>query len=90
MPRVRVLLANDNPAILSRVTEKLQTDYQIVGMVTDENSVCTAVEKLGPDLVVLDMSMGARSDIEITEHLRKKGYAGRNSISSRSMKIPIS
>jgi DNA-binding NarL/FixJ family response regulator len=73
---VRILLADDNAAILSRVTEMLQTDYQIVGTVTDENSVCRALEKLGPDLIVLDISMGARSGIEIAERLRKKGYAG--------------
>jgi CheY-like chemotaxis protein len=60
---VRVLLADDNPAILSRVSEMLQTDYKIVGTVTDENSVCAEVEKLGPDLIVLDISMGTRSGI---------------------------
>jgi DNA-binding NarL/FixJ family response regulator len=53
-----------------------QTDYQIVGAVTDENSVCMEVEKLGPDLIVLDISMGARNGIEIAQHLHEQGYAG--------------
>ena len=74
--RVRILVADDNPAILNHVTTMLQTDYQIVGMVSDENSVGTEVEKLEPDLIVLDISMGARSGIEIAGHLREQGYAG--------------
>jgi DNA-binding NarL/FixJ family response regulator len=76
LSRVRILLADDNPAILSHVTEMLQTDYQIVGAVTDENSVCMEVERLRPDLIVLDISMGARNGIEIAQHLREQGFAG--------------
>jgi DNA-binding NarL/FixJ family response regulator len=74
--RVRILVVDDNPAILNHVTDMLQSDYQIIGTVTDENSVCTEVEKLGPDLIVLDISMGARSGIEIAGHLREQGYVG--------------
>jgi DNA-binding NarL/FixJ family response regulator len=74
--RVRILLVDDNPAILNHVTKILQTDYQIIGTVTDGNSVCTEVENLGPDLIVLDISMGTRSGIEIAQHLRDQGYSG--------------
>lgn len=73
---VRILVVDDNPLIVNHVTNMLQTDYQIVGTITDENSVCMEVEKLGPDLIVLDISMGARSGIEIAELLREQGYAG--------------
>jgi DNA-binding NarL/FixJ family response regulator len=74
--RVRILVVDDNPAILNHVTDMLETDYQIIGRVTDEDSVCREVEKLGPDLIVLDISMGTRSGIEIARHLREQGYAG--------------
>ena len=74
--RVRILVADDNPAILNHVTAMLQTDYLIVGAVTDENTVDTEVERLEPDLIVLDISMGARSGIEIAGHLREEGYSG--------------
>lgn len=73
---VRILLADDNPAILNYEIDMLQTDYQIIGAVADENSVCREVEKLGPDLIVLDISLGERSGIEIALHLREQGYAG--------------
>ena len=58
LSRARILVADDNPAILNHVTNMLQPDYQIIGTVADGNSVCTEVENLGPDLIVLDISMG--------------------------------
>jgi two-component system response regulator NreC len=74
--RARILVVDDNPAILNHVTNILQTDYQIIGTVADGNSVCMEVENLGPDLIVLDISMGTRSGIEIAQHLRDQGYSG--------------
>jgi DNA-binding NarL/FixJ family response regulator len=74
--RARILVADDNPAILNHVTNILQTDYQIIGAVADGYSVCTEVENLGPDLIVLDISMGACSGIEIAQRLRDQGYSG--------------
>lgn len=74
--RVRILVVDDNPAILNHVTNILETDYQIVGTVADGNSVCAEVENLGPDLIILDISIGTHSGIEIAQHLRDQGYFG--------------
>jgi DNA-binding NarL/FixJ family response regulator len=74
--RARILVVDDNPAILNHVTAMLQTDHQIIGTVIDEDSIFSEVEKLEPDLIVLDISMGARSGIEIARHLREEGYVG--------------
>jgi DNA-binding NarL/FixJ family response regulator len=76
LSRVRVLLADDNPTIMDYVRGMLQTDYQIIGTVSDGNSVCGEVEKLRPDLIVLDISMGECSGIEIAQQLREQGYVG--------------
>jgi DNA-binding NarL/FixJ family response regulator len=73
---VRILVADDNPAILDHASDMLQVDYEIIGKVADGNSVCTEVGKLKPDLVVLDISMGERSGIEIARQLREQGYVG--------------
>jgi DNA-binding NarL/FixJ family response regulator len=73
---VRILVADDNPAILDHASDMLQVDYEIIGKVADGNSVCTEVGKLRPDLVVLDISMGDRSGIEIARQLREQGYLG--------------
>lgn len=76
LPRMRVLLADDNPTIMDYVRGMLQADYQIIGAVADGNSVCAEVERLEPDLIVLDISMGEYSGIEIARQLREQGYVG--------------
>lgn len=76
LSRARILMADDNTAILDYVTEMLQTDYEIVGQVADGSCVCAEVKKLRPDLVILDISMGERSGIEIARQLREQGYIG--------------
>jgi DNA-binding NarL/FixJ family response regulator len=70
------MVVDDNPAILNHVADMLQTDYQIVGRVADGKSVCAEVERLGPNLIVLDISLGERSGIAVARQLRERGYAG--------------
>jgi len=77
LSHARILLADDNSAILDHVSDMLGADYEIVGKVADGNSVCAAVEEFMPDLVVLDISMGERSGIEICRQLREQGYSGQ-------------
>ena len=55
----------------------LQVDYQIIGTLTDGNCVCAEVAKLEPDVIVLDISLGERSGIEIAKLLCQQGYTGR-------------
>jgi DNA-binding NarL/FixJ family response regulator len=76
LTRVRVLVADDNTAIMEHVSTMLQVDYEIVGRVVEGNSVCTEVERLRPALVVLDISMGECNGIEIARQLHERGYAG--------------
>jgi len=76
LSRPRILAVDDNSAILDHVSDMLQSDYEIIGKITDANCVCTEVEKLKPDLLLLDISMGERSGIEIAQRLREQGYAG--------------
>jgi PleD family two-component response regulator len=76
LTHVRVLVVDDNAAILDRVSAMLQTEYQVIGKVDDGNCVCAEVKKLRPDLIVLDISMGEHSGIEIAQQLREQGYMG--------------
>lgn len=73
MPPVRILLADDNPAILENVARMLAPDYEIVGRLPDGESVLRDYDRLRPDLVVLDISMGAIDGIEVARHLRDTG-----------------
>lgn len=76
LSNVRVLLADDNTAILDHVSAMLKDDYEIIGRVADGNLVCSEVEKLRPDLIVLDISLGDHSGIHIARRLQQQGYKG--------------
>jgi len=77
MSAARVLLADDNRAFLQHVEDLLEDSYQVIGTVVDGSSVCAEVSRLQPDLMVLDISMGQYSGIEIARQLRREGYAGQ-------------
>jgi len=68
--RLRVLIGDDNPAMLEAVTHMLQNEFQIVGALGEARAVVDQVPKLKPDVVVLDISMGDTNGFEITRRLR--------------------
>ena len=76
LPRARILLADDHTAILNHVSDMLKDEYDVIGTVADGTSVCSEVKKLKPDLVILDISMGSCSGIEIARQLQEQGYMG--------------
>ena len=69
--RLRVLLADDNPAILEVVKQMLQKDVTIVAALADALSVVQQTPQLNPDVVILDISMGELNGFEITQRLRE-------------------
>jgi DNA-binding NarL/FixJ family response regulator len=77
MLRERILLADDNPAILSLVAESLGVDYEVIASVSDGGAVIAEAERLRPDLIVLDISMGEVSGIDLAHQLRERGYCGK-------------
>jgi DNA-binding NarL/FixJ family response regulator len=76
VPRVRILVADDNTEILDRVSDMLLSDYDVIGKVSDGNLVCERVASHRPDLVVLDISMREYSGLEIARRLREQGFPG--------------
>ena len=76
MACTRILIADDNIEILNHVSGMLAPEHAVVGKVSDGNLVCDNVATCRPDLVVLDISMGDHSGIEIARRLREQGYAG--------------
>lgn len=76
LSRARILLADDHAGILDHVSDMLKDEYEIIGTMADGTSVCSEVKKLKPDLIVLDISMGECSGIEIARRLQEQGYGG--------------
>ncbi len=68
--RLRILLADDNRAILDTVKHLLEKDFDIVGALTEALSVVQRTPELNPDVLILDISMGELNGFEITQRLR--------------------
>ena len=73
--RPRVLIVDDNQALLDRATSILSDACVVVGAVNDGASALEAVEALEPDVVVLDISMPGMSGLEVAVRLRSVGFS---------------
>ena len=69
----RVLLVDDNEAILARAREVLVPACVVVGTANDGLSALQAVEALRPDVIVLDISMPGMTGFEVVTELRRSG-----------------
>ena len=56
-PRPRVLLADDYPGMVKAVSRLLALDCDVVGSVADGSELLEAVERLQPDVIVLDVNL---------------------------------
>jgi DNA-binding NarL/FixJ family response regulator len=74
--RVRIMLADDNPAILAHASETLRAEYDIVGQIATCDALYQEVAAQKPSVVVLDISMGTCSGIEVARRLADQGYGG--------------
>ena len=75
VPDVTLLLADDNSAVLDHVGKMLKKEntYKVIASTTDGNTVVREYLRLKPDVIVLDISMGELSGIDIARQLRDSG-----------------
>ena len=71
--RPRVLLVDDNDAILARARAVLAPACVVVGTAQDGPSALRAAEVLRPDVIVLDISMPDMTGFEVAAELRHSG-----------------
>src|SRR5688572_1544579 len=71
--RPRVLLVDDNEAILARARAVLAPACVVVGTAHDGPSALRAAEVSRPDVIVLDISMPHMSGFEVAGELRRSG-----------------
>jgi len=62
--KIRVLIADDHAHILKRVSEMLETHYEVVAAVTNGLDAVDAASVFHPDVVVLDVSMPVLNGLE--------------------------
>ena len=64
MTRPRVLLADDYPGMVTAVSRLLSLDCEVVGTVADTGALMEFVQRLQPDLIVLDLNLPDLSGLE--------------------------
>jgi CheY-like chemotaxis protein len=68
--RPRVLLADDFPDLVTAIGRLLARDCEVVGSVADGGALLEAVERLQPDLIVLDLNMPTLSGLEACRQIK--------------------
>jgi len=69
---IRVLVVDDHPLVRSSLTELIsdEADLTVVGECQDGAQVVDAVQRLQPDVVLMDLSMPGMDGLAATEALR--------------------
>jgi DNA-binding NarL/FixJ family response regulator len=70
-----ILLSDDNSAVLDHVGKMLEREkrYRVVAAITDGRVVVREYQRLRPDIIILDISMGDVSGIDVARDLRDAG-----------------
>jgi DNA-binding NarL/FixJ family response regulator len=73
--KTTILLADDNSSVLLHVSKMLakENNYQVVGAISDGASIVRESLQLRPDLIILDISIGELSGIDVARQLRDSG-----------------
>ena len=72
MRRVRVLVADDHQALLEALVELLDLlGFEVVGAAGDGVDAVALAEELGPDVVLMDLSMPVLNGLDATRLLRE-------------------
>jgi len=77
MNHPRIVIADDHLGILQKVTQLLEPEFDVVGMVSDGQALLHAVAELQPDVVILDISMPGLNGIEAARELKQAGSTAK-------------
>ena len=75
--RPRVLLVDDNEAMLMRASAVLRSSCNVVGSARDGRAAIDAASALHPDVIVLDISMPVMNGLEVATRLRDSGSTAK-------------
>jgi DNA-binding NarL/FixJ family response regulator len=67
--RPRVLIAEDHPGVAKAVCRLLSLDCEIAGNVADGRAVLDAVQRLQPDVIVVDLNLPHVHGLEVCRQI---------------------
>src|SRR5690554_4004404 len=75
MSEIRVLLVDDHPIIRSGIRMLLEQapDIVVVGETDRGDDVLSLVDRLAPDVLLLDMEMPGKSGVDVARELQASG-----------------
>ena len=71
MGRIRVLVADDQPIVLSGLHSMLEPEFDIVDEARDGMALLAAAERTKPDVIVTDITMPLLNGIEAARRIKK-------------------
>lgn len=75
--KFRILIADDNEAILRQVEDLLTARFEVVGAVPNGEILVNQAVTLDPDVIVTDVSMPLMSGLEAVAAIKKVGLRAR-------------
>lgn len=72
MERARILVADDHEEIRNTIVRLLSQQFEVLDAVEDGQTFLEAVDRLKPDVCVLDISMPNMSGIEVADRIKQR------------------
>jgi len=69
--KLKVVVADDNPAVLSQLVSVLEPAFEVVCTAENGHLALERARRYEPDIVVLDLAMPVRNGLEVTRELKK-------------------
>ena len=71
LKRPRVLIAEDHPGVSKAICRMLSLDCDVVANVADGSAVLEAVQRLQPDVVVVDLNLPHVHGLEVCRQIKQ-------------------
>ena len=73
MEKTKILIADDHRVVIEGIKSALQEhpEFEVVGEVTDGLQAVESARSLGPDIVIMDISMPNLSGVEATKQIKQ-------------------
>jgi DNA-binding NarL/FixJ family response regulator len=69
--RSRILIADDHTLVAELCKRLLETEFDVIGMVSDGRALVRAAEQMHPDVVVIDIAMPILNGLDAGRQLKE-------------------
>jgi len=69
--RLKIVVVDDNPAVLSQVVSLLETEFDVVATAENGLLALESIRRYMPDVVVADLGMPVINGVDLTRELKK-------------------